>query len=335
MNARIVSSVTVANAFEGGYREPRIPGLIALADGSLLLCYEARAEKCGDWGDIDIRVLKYKNGSFKEVFLYGESRLPKDGTLRTYNNPVLFDCGNGRVVLLFCKNYERCFEVESTDGGDSWGTVREITHCLKRSDYDWNVCATGPGHGAVLNGRLVCPVWYAQGEVYGNGERRHYPSAAGCIYKDASADWQCGFIVSSDKNASETDCAVLEGRLLFSFRNENPDRKRTFALSNDGGKTLLAPPLPALTDPTCFGGMCSLGKYALHVNNQHVSKRENLTLSVSENGFDWQELAHVADISGYADVYAVKDSIFVFYEETDYSRGMIGRLVLTELVWDK
>ena len=118
---KIINTISEQIIFQdhtGGYREYRIPGILKVQDGLLLTC-EARAEESGDWGDIDVMVLRLEGEKEPmEVLKVGESALPKDGTMRTYNNPVLVPDGE-KVHLIYHRNYERAFIVTSPDGGRS------------------------------------------------------------------------------------------------------------------------------------------------------------------------------------------------------------------------
>ncbi len=74
--------------------------------------------------------------------------------------------------------------MRSVDDGNSWSSPIEITSIFEplRHKYDWNVIATGPGHGISLpNGRLVVPIWLAYGKP-----GAHAPSATATIYSDDS-----------------------------------------------------------------------------------------------------------------------------------------------------
>ena len=338
MQLKLISQRKIAGAFENGYREARIPALAALEDGSVLMAYEARAGKNGDWGDIDIIVKRLApDGSLAEVLRLGESHLPADGGMRTWGNPTFIDAGSGRVLLLFNRNYERAYCVASADGGCSWSDQTEITAALRGFDYDWNVCAIGPGHGARLtDGSLACGIWLAHGEYYDTGlRRRHYPSVSGALVSPDGVRWQSGLLFDRLPNQSETSCAALpDGRLLFSIRNEDASPQRAFACSADGGKTLDGVFYRALTDPCCFGGLCSFQGGALQANCQSPDKRENLALSFTPDGKSWQTLYRFSGPAGYADVYAQGGNVYVLAEIADAQRGLIGEIVLYTLKTD-
>ena len=147
----------IAQKEENGYCCYRIPGILPTADGALLLCCEERALGTGDWGDIDVAVFRMnEDGKCRKILEIGQSRLPPDGSLRTYHNPVLVPDTNGRVHLIYHLNYARAFVISNTDHGRTWGMAREITAAFQAFDYAWNVCASGPGHGVCMdNGRLA------------------------------------------------------------------------------------------------------------------------------------------------------------------------------------
>ena len=336
MNLRLLNTLTVCSAFDKTFREPRIPAILALQDGTVLMCHEARVGKNGDWGDIDVRVLRMESsGDIREVLRLGESSRPGDGRMRTWGNPTLINAGNGRVILLFNRNYEQGFMCVSGDAGKTWGGICDITSVLRGFPYIWNVCAFGPGHGMRLpSGRLIAPLWLANGEYYDEGRRRqHRPSQAGCIYSDdMGKSWKTGFLFSGAKNPSETSAALMpDGRVMFSFRNEEEVKKRLIGFSSDGGETLDGAPLFSLTDPICFGGLCSFEGGVLHVNCQSETGRENLTLSFTRDGLNWERLYLFEGPAGYADVYALGRRVYVFSEETDTKNRLIGRLVLSVL----
>ena len=118
--------------------------------------------------------------------------------------------------------------------------IRSLIHILFRKfDFPWNVCASGPGHGITAsNGRLMVPVWLANGMVRLDREpsgriKNHFPSAAGCIYSDDSGKtWNPGFLTQGIENANETSAAELRsGKILFNFRNERFEKCRVMGIA--------------------------------------------------------------------------------------------------------
>lgn len=304
-----------------GYEEYRIPGILVLSDALLLTC-EARIGGMGDWGDIDILVLRFeKDGSYHEVLKIGESDQIPDGRMRTYNNPVLIPDGE-RVHLIYHKNYEKAFIVTSEDSGKNWSEAREITETFREFPYQWNVCATGPGHGIQLkSGRLIAPIWIANGKVLEDGMRReHWPSTAGCIYSDDhGVTWKCGFLVENVIDANETSVAQAEdGMLLFNFRNREAKYRRVLGISEDGGETLKQQWIAdALVDPMCMGGMSADKDKIFFVNCNTENARTDLTVKCTKDlGKTWEVVWEIDQISGYADIAVIDEKMIVFYEHT-------------------
>lgn len=304
-----------------GYEEYRIPGILALSDSLLLTC-EARVGGMGDWGDIDILVIRVeKDGSYHEVLKIGESNQIPDGKMRTYNNPVLIPDGE-RVHLIYHKNYEQAFIVTSEDAGRSWSEAKEITETFQGFSYQWNVCATGPGHGIQMrSGRLIAPIWIANGKVHEDGMRRnHWPSTAGCIYSDDHGiTWQTGFLIENEEDANETSVEETKnGELLFNFRNRNLQYRRVLGISTDGGKTINEQWIAeALVDPMCMGGMSASNDKIFFANCNTEKARTDLTIKcTNDSGKTWETVWEVDSVSGYADIAVTDQYMIVFYEHT-------------------
>jgi len=302
----------------GGYRLCRIPGIVC-HHGSVFLTWEARADSGNDWGTIDVKVARrMPDGTVEEVLTIGASHLPKDGKLYTYNNPTLIS-DDKRLHLIYHLNYERVFIVTTRDLGQTWTEPREITEGYRQPEYDWNVCATGPGHGIrMTSGRLIAPVWWADGESFAGGIRSHHPSRAGCVYSDDHGQtWNPGHLTMGLTDASET--AVVEFAhewLLFNYRNEDPDRRRALGISVNGGETLSQCwKAKDLIDPVCFGGMTAWGDTILCSNCNTDAGRTNLTVKESvDGGRNWEVIWDVDPLSGYPDIACDGERVYVFYE---------------------
>lgn len=316
-----------------GYVERRIPGVLPVEDGLLLVC-EGRSVMGSDWGDIDILVYRVdRDGEPRLVHKIGESMLPPDGTMRCYNNPTLIP--DGRLVhMLYHKNYARAFHTVSRDGGCTWSPPREITDVYRRFGYDWNVCATGPGHGIRMDsGRLVAPIWLGNGQVLPNGEVRHYPSVAGCVYSDDHGEsWHPGALAEGLCSGNETAVAQLpDGNLLFSIRHRGEERCRMQALSSDGGQTLTQlRPVEQLPDPRCFGSLAAVPGGVLFANCDHSATRINLKVKFSPDGAAWQTVWEVDPLGGYADLAVVGEDVYLLYEHQLYEPNLVKDSVLAK-----
>lgn len=321
---------------KGGYLFYRIPGILPVSDG-MLLVLEARNSTLGDWGDIDILVMRMeKDGKLMQIHKIGESNLPPDGTMRTYNNPVLIPDGE-MVHLIYHKNYEQAFIITSLDNGRTWGDAREITESYRQFPFQWNVCAAGPGHGiCTVSGRLVVPVWLADGKVSEDGlTRAHAPSIAGSIYSDDhGGTWHAGALAEGIANGNETTVAEIgDGKLLFNYRNTDHRKRRALGISCDGGESLEPRWFSKeLKDPMCFGSMISSREGILFSNCDDENCRINLTVKRScDNGISWETVWNVDSIGGYSDIAEVNDRIYIFYERQE--EGDIKELVLATGIW--
>ena len=336
MNPIAISEKIISTKGQGRYRDYRIPGIAISQRQSIFLTYEARAQDKGDWGDIDIVVLRgNQGGTFETVLTVGESHLPPTGQMRTFNNPVLIPDGE-RLHLIYHQNYQKAFITTTEDEGATWSKKREITSTYRAFPYQWNVCATGPGHGIQMNtGRLVAPIWLANGaydEV--SQTTKHWPSVAGSIYSDDHGlTWHPGALSPCITSGNETSIAQLnDGRLLYNFRNMNEDRRRVLGLSADGGETFEGLwSSPTLEDPMCFSGMVAVKGGVLLVNCPSTTHRENLTIKYPRDaGQTWQKLLQVDTLGGYADIGATDHRVWVFYERYAYDTRIVEELVLKE-----
>ena len=307
-------------AGENGSGEYRIPGVIATPKGALMCC-EARAHAGSDWGKIDILILREDGVRF----------LIAGGEADTMNNPTLIADGE-KTHLIYHKNYARAFHRTSMDCGKTWSEPTEITDAYREFPYQWNVCATGPGHGIRLStGRLVAPIWLANGRVHEGPNRvvDHFPSVAGCVYSDdRGATWRAGALFSGAKDANETSCAELpDGRILFSIRHSDEPRMRALAVSADGGETASAARFEeSLPDPRCFGAMARAGEDVYFVNCDSVRGRVNLAVKRLD-GETWTPAFRVDELGGYADIAWDGEKLCVFYEHGENGRILEMRLV--------
>ncbi len=316
-----------------GYKTYRIPGIVVATDGSVLAYCEARKAGLGDWEDIDVFLRRSTDGGKT----FSPRMLIHDAGGDTVNNPAAIVDRSGRVHFLYCINYARCYYTYSEDRGKTFAAPREITPTFEqfRRDYDWNVIATGPGHGIQLkNGRLLMPVWIS------TGGKRHRPSAVSTIYSDdRGRSWHRGQIVCNHPeplvNPSETLAVQLsDGKVLLNIRNENRSYRRALSTSRDGAtgwsevrfdKTLF--------EPVCMAALIQLprpfaandGTFLFVNPNSRENEqdygwrrsRENLTVRISRDDCRTWPVSRVIDagISGYSDLAVGPDgTIYCLYE---------------------
>ena len=332
MKLRTESRRVILRAGERGYTHFRIPGILPLPDGALLLTCEARMQT-GDWGDIDVLVLRREtNGRVTQVLHLGEAQTRGNGELRTLGNPVLIPDGD-RVHLICHLNCEHAYILTGTDGGRTWGRPREITECFRAFPYDWNVCVSGPGHGTRLpGGRLVTALWMACGATNPDGKTRaHQPSICGWVCSDDHGEtWQPGQLIEGMVNSNETSVAALpDGRALFCIRHMGERKRRVLALSPDGealGRVWMAEDLRC---PVCFGGLCECPGGVLFSHCDSETAREHITVHFSgDAGEHWTPAWSVDPVGGYSDVAWQNGKVWVFYERYDPSENLVRELVL-------
>ena len=305
-------STPVPAAPAGEYPRIRIPGLVALNDGTLLAYAEYR--QGNDWSAIDICMRKSADGGRT----WSDRRLLVPGLGRnTCNNPVMFSDGD-TVHFLYCMNYSRVFCCRSEDAGETWSAPIELTGSIDAQcgGFFWNCIALGPGHGTALSsGRLIVPIWLA----YNRKDRfAHHPSVTSVLFSDdRGASWTLGPLLDgSDPNESVL-AELPDGRLLLNLRNTAPEKCRYVSLSDDGGRSWTQPAFDKnLPDPGCAAGMCSAGGAVLFSNCESRTDRINLTLKKStDGGKTWQSLP-IEPLAGYSDVVycAARRRAYVLFE---------------------
>ena len=268
-------------AGEAGYVSFRIPAIAITPKGTILTFCEARRYSKSDWADIDILMRRSTDGGntwepsvtlvdgsgdFEVNPVSLQQNLATEGEI-TVNNPVpIVDTQTGQLHFLYCIEYARCFYMVSTDEGASFSEPVELTATFEqfRTDYDWKVIATGPGHGIQLeNGRLIVPVWMSDG----TGGNAHRPSVVATIYSDDHGKtWERGDIVAvtteESPNPSETLALQLQdGRVMLNIRNESMRNRRLIATSPDGATNWTQPEFhEELFEPICMASLIRLTK---------------------------------------------------------------------------
>ena len=159
----LFEQVNIFEAETGGYAHYRVPAIAVSAKGTVLAFVEARKSASGDWGTQDImmrrstdggqtweepRVIARVQGEIQQNAVAFAQDLAKPGEV-TYNNIVpIVDRKNGVVHFLFCVEYARAYYMRSDDDAMTFTEPVDITGTFEkfRSEYDWKVLATGPGH---------------------------------------------------------------------------------------------------------------------------------------------------------------------------------------------
>lgn len=323
---------------KGGYSTYRIPGMVVTKRGVVLAYAEARTTAAGDWDNIDVVLRRSKDGGTT----WTPPQLLADAGDLAANNPVAIADRNGAVHFLHCVHYARCFYMRSADDGATFSKPVEISAVFEqfRSEYNWNVIATGPGHGIQLrNGRLLVPVWLS------TGGKAHRPSAVSSIYSDDhGTTWRRGEIIPNVlTNMSETvPVELTDGRVMFNIRSEAPEHRRAVSFSKDGATGWTRPVFDeALNEPVCMGSIIRFpGKNTsriLFANPDSLSDRRNLTIRMSnDEGKTWP-VSKVLDAgrSGYSDLaVGIGGTIFCLYERGSSAEHRVQFLTLAQFRLD-
>jgi len=354
-----LSSISKIPLFENGKEGCavfRIPGIVVTNKGTVLAYCEARMNGPKDFGEIEVRLRRSTDGgktweTARRIAhlgkrIEGNPWKPVGGEKeQTVNNPVaIVERRSGAVHFLYCVNYARCFYMRSDDDGMSFSAPVEITSTFEkfRPGCNWQVLATGPGHGIELkNGRLVVPVWLATGKP---GD--HHPSVATTIFSDDSGKtWHAGEIAAIGTpefpDPNETAAVQLaDGRVMLNIRSYSISKRRMVTTSPDGA-TRWTPPHAdeALLEPVSMASLvrlsespgnknrilfCNPNSLRPRTNNPRACYRENLTVKLSyDEGMTWPVSKRVEEgTSGYSDIAALPDGqILCFYES-------VGKLTL-------
>ena len=310
------------------YRLHRIPGIIVTSKGTVIIYNEARREGQSDWDTINIFMQRSEDlGN-----TFGEPIILAEGTdeFKTANNPCMVEDKNGRLHLLYCKDYTvnggGAWHRYSDDDGQSWSEPDEVTYATRPELH--NVFAFGPGHAiCTADGMLLVPVWMVLKEA-GVPLHEHMPSVISTFYsKDNGATWQMGEIIPSTKEAESPNETVAveisDGRIMLDIRSFAHMRSKSF--SENGRENWSEPKNDgARLDPCCFGSVIRFRdgeRYRLlAVNCNDEAKRRNITLYVSDdNGQSWSVKRTIdAERGGYVDIAADEGNgiIYILYEQT-------------------
>lgn len=343
---------------QNGIAHYRIPGVVVTPKGAILAYCEARKNNRSDWGEIEVHLRRSTDGGktwsdAKQIAHHGEriEGLPKksktSGVEQTVNNPVaIVDKKTGAIEFLYCVNYARCYSMRSTDDGLTFSKPVEITSTFDgfRKDYDWNIIATGPGHGIQLkSGRLVVPFWLAFGK-----KGSHYPGSSGTIYSDDHGKtWNAGQIVMPHGGEFQTpnESIVTElsnGKVMMITRSVSKPNRKLVSTSPNGIDTWTKPKFhPELWEPVCMASVVKHPSGKLIYSNPHRlpvnkdgkekpagrGKRENLSLKVSsDDGKTWPiNKTLEAGSSAYSDLALLPDDTVVCLYERD-TRITISRI---------
>jgi sialidase-1 len=279
---------------ENEYNTYRIPALVISAEGTILAFCEGRKNSSSDTGDIDIVLRR----SFDNGKSWDDMRVILDDGIDTVGNPApVLDRDTGKIWLLITRNLasgpenlivdgkapRTVWVTYSTDDGETWADLKEITIDVKKPTWTWY--ATGPCHGIQLkNGRLVIPCDHVDGTTHDYSVSAY----SHVIYSDDHGQtWQIGGIGQHGTN----ECVVVEtmnNALYLNSRNYIGDKRRAYAWSYDNGETFTDFGWDnKLIEPICQGSMIRFtdeinnDKNRILFSNPASINREKMTIRIS------------------------------------------------------
>ena len=281
-------SVDIFEARKEGYKTYKVPGITVSKNNVVLATAEARPGDGKDWdfNDVIIRRSFDEGETFEKRQMVASHKDIGPGPISNF--VMIPDLKNGRIIAVYCWNYSRVFRIFSDDDGETFTKPKEITETFNKfqNEYNWKVCATGPGHGIQLtNGRMIIPVWLSDGSESG-----HRPSIISSIYSDDNGlSWQRGEIVCQHNdiideniliNPSETIPVQLsDGSVMLNIRSESLIDRRLIAISPNGATNWEIIGFDkALLEPVC---MASIIK-----SNQLNDKKSNDILFINPDNIE-------------------------------------------------
>lgn len=327
-----LKEVKIEHYGEDGFMSYRIPGVVVTVKGTVLVYYETRLEPSNDWSTRGVGMKRSTDGgktfSSRKMLAYSEDL--------AVNNPLMIASKDGRVHFFWQKDYRQAFYQVSEDDGLTFSEPVCLTPAMEqfRKEYNWSLYAFGPGHGIELqNGRLVIPVWLANGE--GNN---HFPTQVSTLVSDdGGKSWQAGEIVRGSENTAdpfawpnETQVVELsDGSVMLNIRHNGANHFRYVSLSPNGKDHFSIPqPDKAMPDSICFGSIVRTNheNEILFVNcaNRENARpngwapRRKLTVRLSEDDArTWKYSRQLTEVSGYADIAASPDGnrFYCFFEQ--------------------
>ena len=317
----------------------RIPALICTHKGTLLAFCEGRKTSLSDDGNNDLVLRRSLDGGKTWLALQLVHEEGGDAMITVGNPCPVIDPQTGKIWLSMNRQNGRVLLTSSSDDGETWSAVREITRDVSQPGWGWY--AMGPGIGIAVErgphrGRLILPANHRE------TTDRSGPSVSHVIYSDDhGVTWKLGGSVGLHTNECQlVETVVADGsELLINMRNhwgrsgKRPELagRRLISRSRDGGQTWSEPTRDeSLVEPTC---QASLIRYSwpidsqksilLFANPDSSSKRERMTVRLSyDEGRTWpvQKLIDGGP-AGYSCLTRLKDGrIGLIYERENYQR---------------
>lgn len=305
----------VEAARSDGFELFRIPGVLWMENGRILLYYECRKTE-SDWSESEIG-MKISDDGAKS---FSERKTIASFCGDTVNNPVMLE-KDGRVHFFYCRNYSAVYYCFSDNYGETFSEERDITEQIKSGmREEFTVIALGPGHGIALkSGKMFVPVWTAYNP---RDPKAHHPSKITALVSDNDGKnfrLLYSFITGSIPDPNEYSAVQTDdGKVFLSVRNESSQRFRAVS-TGDGEKFSALKLHSGLSDPVCMSGaVYADGKIYLS-GCADRSERKNLTVRMSDdNGKTSNDIILIENDASYSDIaYDKKTGRFLVIYESD------------------
>ncbi|MEO5683877.1 MAG: sialidase family protein [Chitinophagaceae bacterium] len=355
-----------------GHKSYRIPAVIGLPNGKLLVFSEGRVNGAGDFGDINI-VMKTSTDNGK-TWTALMTIIDAD-SLQAGNPAPVVDLTDplypqGRIFLFYNTGNNHEAEVRkgkglrevwyktSADGGATWSEAVNITlqvhkprqpwvNAAYNFPEDWRSYANTPGHAMQFsNGKYKGRIFVAANHSAGEPQADFTDYRAHCFYTgDHGKTFSLGGTINIPGGNENMAVALSNDKLMINFRNQQGNIKsRVVAISSTGGQswdtTYFDTQLP---DPVCQGSILDVSsnnekRILAFCNAADTSRRNNLTLRISyDEGKTWPKkyLIDAAPENSQGDYTAYSDLVGLNKNEIGivYEKDNYKAIVFTVVNW--
>lgn len=353
-----------------GHKSYRIPAIISLPNGELLVFAEGRVHGAGDFGDINIVM---KRSSDKGQTWSSLHYIAEFDTLQCGNPAPVVDLTDpkypqGRIFLFYNtgnnhegevrkgKGYKQVWYKTSTNGGRTWSEAVNITTQVHRPKQpavnpaynfqeDWRSYANTPGHAMQFQtGKYKGRIFVAANHSSGGPKNKFEDYNAHGFYTDDHGEtFKLSAVVALPGSNESMATELSKSRLMINSRNQKGDiRARIIGISSNGGQTWDTTYFDRnLPDPVCQGSILTIGtkkgkNILAFCNAADGKKRDNLTLRISfDDGKTWKKSFVIYKNPTQDDAAAYSDIVKVSKNEIGvlYEKDNYSQIVFTIIKW--